>query len=156
MQDHRLTRLTAGEILASLKTALAAELQAAVNYQAHSRACAASGAQQEICQALEALRDVEQEHARRLSARITALGGVPAGVSGGPELDGNFQASWLEADLAAEQWAIVEYARLVAGIVDDDETVGLLAELLADEIRHANWLKATLRALATEAGEDSI
>ena len=60
---------------------------------------------------------------------------------------GGILADWLAYDLKGEQWAIVEYARLVAGIVDDDETAELMAELLQDEIRHARWLKSTLRAL---------
>jgi rubrerythrin len=61
-------------------------------------------------------------------------------------------AEWLAHDLRGEQWAIVEYARLVAGIMDDDATAELMSELLQDEIRHARWLKAALRAV--EKGDE--
>lgn len=154
MQDHGLTRLTSEQILARLKVALAAEIRAAADYEAHARACAAAGAPQDVCHALVSLRDVEQEHALRLAARITALGGVPSsaspGAPAGSEGTGDALARWLEDDLAAEQWAIVEYARLVATILNDDETADLLAELLVDEIRHAAWLKSALRTLSAE------
>ena len=90
---------------------------------------------------------MEREHGLRLAARITALGGSPAHETAEPEATSGRLADWLEQDLAGEQWAVVEYARLVAGIVDDDETAELMTELLQDEIRHAGWLKATLRAL---------
>ena len=66
-----------------------------------------------------------------------------------PRVAGDSLRDWIKADLEAEQWAIVEYARLVADIVDDDETVELMTELLFDEIRHATWLKTTLRSLRT-------
>lgn len=148
MKDRSLIRLTADEVLASLNVALAAERQAAADYDAHAQACRTAGAAGQVCEALEALRDVEQEHAQRLAARITALGGTPPGgqpaSEAGPQTRGTSLAQDLASDLAAEQWAIVEYARLVAGILDDDETAALMAELLADEIRHAVWLKATL------------
>jgi bacterioferritin (cytochrome b1) len=83
----------------------------------------------------------------RLQARISALGGTAVDQVPAPRPVGDTLAAWLAQDLQAEQWAIIEYARLVAGIVDDDETAELMAELLLDEIRHAGWLKATLRAL---------
>jgi bacterioferritin (cytochrome b1) len=137
-----LIRLTADEILAALSVALEAEEQAAADYHAHSQA----SDQAPIREALETLRDVEREHALRLALRITALGSRPASLAPKDRLAGGTVADWLAHDLEGEQWAIVEYARLVAGTVDDDETAELMAELLWDEIRHARWLKATLRA----------
>lgn len=150
MGDRTSTSMTAHEILKGLNSALVAERQAVADYRAHAQACDRPA----IREALETLGEVEREHALRLALRITALGGSPdsraatprpAPADRGPAAD--TLAGQLAQDLQGEQWAIVEYARLVAGIVDDDETVELMVELLQDEIRHAGWLKATLRAL---------
>ena len=143
MADPRPVQLTADEVLAGLNAALLAERQAVADYDLHAR----TSSQPELRDALETLRDVEQEHAVRLAARIRALGGTPSGEAPEPQPASEPLASGLARDLIGEQWAIVEYARLVAGIDDDDETAELMAELLLDEIRHAAWLKATLRAL---------
>lgn len=147
MKGHALTTLTPDEILNGLNQALQAELQAVADYAAHARACGRPNIQD----ALEALCEVEQGHARRLELRITALSGTPASrATRDPQASGTL-AAWLTRDLASEQWAIVHYARLVAGIVDDQETADLMAELLWDEIRHASWLKTALRQLSSEA-----
>ncbi len=144
MSEYRpLVRLSDKEIMASLNLALLAEFRAIADYDAHAQATE----EPEIRTALETLRDVEQEHAMRLVSRIRALGGMPAEPAPVPEPQGDSLASWIARDLQGEQWAIVEYARLVAGILDDDETVHLMGELLADEIRHAAWLRSTLRGL---------
>jgi bacterioferritin (cytochrome b1) len=141
-ERRSLTRLTADEVLAGLSEALEAEEQAVANYHAHAQA----SDEAPIREALETLRDVEREHALRLALRITALGGRPVSPAPKAQPAGDTLADWLAQDLQGEQWAIVEYARLVAGTVDDDETAELMAELLWDEIRHARWLKSTLRA----------
>ncbi len=142
-----LLRLTPDEILAGLQAALLAEEQAVADYHAHAQASDRAS----IREALETLRDVEQEHAGRLIERIVALGGSPARSAPEAQPAGEGLAGWLAQDLAGEQWAIVEYARLVAGAVDDDETAGLMAELLWDEIRHAEWLKTTWRTVEGHA-----
>ncbi len=142
-----LAHLTQEEILVRLNQALAAERQAVADYDAHAQA----GDPPDVQVALETLRDVEREHAARLMARIVELGGRPTGQTPEPGTAGDTLATRLEHDLRGEQWAIVEYARLVAGILDDEKTVELMAELLLDEIRHARWLKATLRALHPES-----
>lgn len=150
MAEYRaLVRLSPEEIMAGLNLALLAEFQAIADYDAHAQATR----QTEIRTALETLRDVEQEHAMRLKSRITVLGGTPASPSIAPQPLGDSLATSISRDLQGEQWAIVEYARLVAGILDDDETADVLSELLADEIRHAAWLRSTLRAL--QASEES-
>ena len=149
MSEYRpLVRLSDKEIMASLNVALLAEYRAVADYDTHARATQES----EIRTALETLRDVEQEHAMRLVSRIAALGGTPADPAPLPEPEGDSLASWIARDLQGEQWAIVEYARLVAGILDDEETAHLMGELLADEIRHAAWLRTTLRDLQTGTG----
>lgn len=149
MVEYRsLVRLSDKEIMASLNLALLAEFRAMADYDAHAQATK----QPEIRTALETLRDVEQEHAMRLVSRITALGGTPASPTRAPQSQGDSLASQITRDLQGEQWAIVEYARLVAGILDDDETAHLMSELLADEIRHATWLRSALRGLQAEEG----
>jgi bacterioferritin (cytochrome b1) len=147
MGEQPLTKLKTDDILAGLNEALSAERQAVADYDAHAKGCERQGASPDIREALETLRDVEQEHARRLAHRIVALGGTTGGGEVEPQAAGETLAAWLTRDLQGEQWAIVEYARLVAGILDDDETAELMVELLMDEIRHAGWLKSTLRAL---------
>jgi bacterioferritin (cytochrome b1) len=147
MQTQVLIRLTPDEILTSLNQALLAEYQAVADYAAHARACE----RLQIQEALETLCEVEQDHAMQLAQRIMALGGTPIGGVREPQATGETLESWLALDLASEQWAIVEYARLVAGIYDDDETMELMGELLRDEIRHASWLKDSLRAIQQEA-----
>lgn len=136
-------KLNADEILDELTTALQAEQQAVADYNAHADACA----RLDIQEALETLRDVEREHALRLALRITALGGSLQSEEAKPQSAGETLADWLTQDLVGEQWAIVEYARLVASIVDDAETAEMMAELLFDEIRHATWLKSALHDL---------
>jgi bacterioferritin (cytochrome b1) len=143
MNERAFTQLTPDEVLEGLRRALAAERQAVADYGAHARAYDQPG----VREALEALRDVEREHALRLSLRITALGESPPSQEATAKPAGEGLAASLALDLEAEQSAIVEYARLVAGIVDDDETVDMMTELLLDEIRHASWLKSTLRSL---------
>jgi len=143
MEQQTLIRLSSGEILAGLHAALLAEQQAVADYGAHARARQAS----DIAATLEALRDVEQEHARSLTARIADLGGSAPQHTPQPQPAGESLVEWLEHDLRGEQWAIVEYARLVAGILDDEESAEMMAELLVDEMRHARWLKAMLVAL---------
>lgn len=146
MSDRAFTQLAPDEILKSLARAVLTERQAAADYGAHSRACDQPG----VREALETLQDVEREHALRLALRMTALGGSPPSQEATPKPAGGRLSASLALDLEAEQSAIVEYARLVAGIIDDDDTAGLIAELLFDEIRHAEWLKSTLRSLQAE------
>ena len=141
MSVEALTILGTDEILEGLYAALLAEIQAVADYESHAEAIPDA----EMGETLAALADVERGHALRLIERIVALGGSPPGDRATAQSVGGTAAEWLAHDLKGEQWAIVEYARMVAGIVDDDETAELMAELLRDEIRHARWLKSALR-----------
>ncbi len=143
MKVGTLTRLTAAQILEGLHAAIQAEIQAVVDYHSHAHAVPDA----EVSEVLATLGDVEREHALRLAERITTLGGSPPSDQPAAQPAVGTLAQWLAHDLQGEQWAIVEYARMVAGIVDDDETAELMAELLRDEIRHARWLKSALRRL---------
>lgn len=146
MEERALATLAPHELLKGLTKALRAEWQAVADYGAHAQACDDA----EIREALETLGSIEREHAMSLTKRIEALGGSPSSETVVPGSMSGSIANWLEHDLASEQWAIVEYARIVACTVNDAETVDLMIELLLDEIRHATWLKATLNALGRE------
>jgi rubrerythrin len=136
-----LTKLTAAQISEGLHAAILAEMQAVADYHSHAR----SAPDPELSEVLATLGDVERDHALRLAERITALGGSPPDDWPTAQPTDGTMADWLAHDLEGEQWAIVEYARMVAGIVDDDETAELMAELLRDEMRHARWLRSALR-----------
>ena len=136
-----LTKLTAAQILQGLHAAILAEMQAVADYHSHAR----SAPDPEVSEVLATLGDVERDHALRLAERIAALGGSPPDDWPAAQPSGGTLADWLAHDLGGEQWAIVEYARMVSGIIDDDETAELMAELLRDEIRHARWLQSALR-----------
>lgn len=138
-----LVRLSQEDVIAGLNAALLAELQAAADYDAHAQA----SDDLSLRVPLETLRDVEQEHSTRLMARIRALGGKPVQPAIRPQRTADSPAGRLMLDLSSEQWAIVEYARVIAGAWDDEETVEMMTELLLDEMRHARWLKTTLLRL---------
>ena len=140
MANRSFPALTSEEVLAGLAEALSAERQAIEDYDAHARAAE----DPTIREALEALSSVEREHALRLTLRITALDGTPSTAPARSPDTARSLGAMLRDDLEAEQWAIARYADLVARIVDDPGTAELMAELLADEITHAQWLKATL------------
>ncbi len=156
MQTETLSTLSRDEILAGLLGALSAEDQAQANYEAQAQSCRHHSEASEVtdlADTFEALRDVEQDHARRLASRIVALGGSLPRRMVQPQLSDQGLSEWLVHDLIGEQWAIVEYARLIAGIVGDDITAELMTELLLDELRHARWLKAALRSPAAATVE---
>lgn len=148
MQTQSLSRLSRDEILAGLLDALWAERQAQVDYQAQAQLCrllSEVSEATELADTFEALAHVERDHARRLASRIIDMGGSPPREIVQPQPGGQGLSEWLVHDLRGEQWAIVEYARLIAGALDDDDTAELMTELLVDELRHARWLGATLR-----------
>jgi bacterioferritin (cytochrome b1) len=100
---------------------------------------------------------VEQQHALNLAARIRDLGGTPAepgdvettaGRAAGAASAQATTVEMLRLELAEEQQAIKDYATQIAEIMEDEETLDLLEEHLADEIQHARWLKAQIAALS--------
>lgn len=141
------------QIIEALNKDLRAELSAVEIYAAHAEIIP----QDVIAQGVRAILEVEQRHARDLAARIKVLGGTPAGAGGVETVAGRSigaataQATtvdMLRLELAEEQQAIKDYAAQIADILDDDETVELLEEHLADEMEHARWLKVEIRALS--------
>jgi bacterioferritin (cytochrome b1) len=98
----------------------------------------------------------EEGHAQELTRRIKELGGEPAQPGGEATIAGravgaaSAQASTIEMlklELGEEQQAIKDYSAQIADIVDDDHTVTLLGKHLQDEMEHARWLEAQIRAL---------
>jgi bacterioferritin (cytochrome b1) len=141
------------QIIEALNHDLRAELSAVEIYAAHAQAIP----EEAIAQGVRAIMAVEQRHARDLVDRIKALGGAPAEPEGIETVAGraagaaSAQASTVEMlrlELAEEQQAIKDYATQIAEIMDDEETLDLLEEHLADEIQHSRWLKAQIAALS--------
>lgn len=141
------------QIIEALNKDLRAELSAVEMYAAHAQAIA----QDIIAQGVRAIMYVERRHARDLTARVKALGGVPVEPGGAEAAVGravgaaSAQAAtvvMLRLELDEEKQAIKDYAAQIAEIMDDEETLDLLEENLADEIQHARWLKAQIVALS--------
>jgi len=144
--------MTREEIVDALNNALNAELAAVEMYSAHARAIQQPG----IAQAVQAIRDVEQGHARALAERVRALGGEPVVAGGAATVAGRAAGAvtaqmgtveMLRLELAEEQKAILDYAKSIAHIMDDEGTMDLLEEHLLDEMRHAGWMKARILEL---------
>jgi bacterioferritin (cytochrome b1) len=144
--------MTREEIIAALNNALNAELGAVEMYTAHARAIQEPG----IAQAVQAIRDVEQGHARALADRIRALGGKPVSPGGAATVAGRAAGAataqagtveMLRLELAEEHKAILDYTQAIVGIMDDEKTLDLLEENLLDEMRHARWMKARILEL---------
>ncbi len=141
------------EIVRALQDALKSELAAIEMYGAHAKAIK----EPSIAQGVQAILEVEQEHAASLSRRIRQLGASPAepgqasGVVGRAASAGSEHLPTVELlrmELAEEQTAIKHYAATVAGIMDDEDTIALLSEHLQDEMAHALWMKRQIRALS--------
>jgi bacterioferritin (cytochrome b1) len=144
--------LSEEQIIEALNHDLIAELSAVEMYGAHVKAIT----EEAIVQGVRAILSVEEGHAQELTKRIKELGGEPAQPGGEATVAGraagaaSAQASTVEMlklELGEEQQAIKDYSAQVADIVDDDETAILVEEHLHDEIEHARWLKAQIRAL---------
>ncbi|MBC7228424.1 MAG: hypothetical protein H5T61_14535 [Thermoflexales bacterium] len=141
------------QILEYLNHDLRSELAAIEIYSAHARALA----DDPLGEGIRAILEVEQRHARDLTARIRALGGTPAEPGGLETVTGRAVGAatahadpveMLRLELAEEQQAIRDYATQIAEILDDDETVELLTHNMEDEMQHARWLKAQIRRLS--------
>jgi bacterioferritin (cytochrome b1) len=144
--------LSKEQIIEALNHDLIAELSAVEMYGAHVKAVTEDA----IVQGVRAILSVEEGHAQELTKRIKELGGEPAQPGGAATVAGRAvgaasgqasTAEMLKLELGEEQQAIKDYSVQIADIVDDDETVILLEEHLHDEIEHARWLKAQIRAL---------
>jgi rubrerythrin len=144
--------MTPEEITRALQDALKAELSAVEMYRAHAKAIAEAS----IAEGVQAILEVEQEHASNLGRRLRQLGERPGEPGGAATVIGRAATAgsenistteMLRLELAEEQAAIKHYAAVVAEIMDDEDTSSLLTEHLQDEIAHATWMKRQIRAL---------
>lgn len=152
--------MNAHDLVPALNRLLEAELTALEYYRIHAE----SIAQPEIAEGVAAIIPAEQGHAVNLATRIRELGGVPTQVGGPATLRGKEMGessrtrgtqAMLAVELEQEQQAIKDYALHVAEIVDDMVTLEMLEEQLFDEMRHAKWLKQTLKALTSDDDKQS-
>ncbi len=141
------------QILEFLNHDLRSELAAIEIYSAHARALQ----DDPLSEGIYAILEVERRHARDLTERIRALGGIPAEPGGLETVTGRAVGAataqadpveMLRLELTEEQQAIRDYATQIAEIMDDDETVELLTHNMEDEMQHARWLKAQIRRLS--------
>ncbi|MBC7258951.1 MAG: ferritin-like domain-containing protein [Chloroflexi bacterium] len=141
-------------IIAILQDALKAELAAVEMYAAHAKAIPEAA----VAEGVQAILEVEQEHAANLSRRIREIGGRPLEPGGAATVAGRVAAvgsqalptaEMLRLELGEEQTAIKHYAMAIAEIMDDEDTLSMLTEHLQDEIAHATWMKRQIRALGT-------
>lgn len=142
--------MTHKEIIQVLQKALQAEISAIEMYTIHSNSIQDA----DIAQAVQAIRDVEKGHAKVLSERISALGEEPVTLNQATTIASRSLAGtqvkmieMLQMELSEEQNAIVDYAKAIARILEDETTLDMLEENLLDEIHHARWLKAQICAL---------
>jgi|YNPNPStandDraft_1061719.scaffolds.fasta_scaffold122854_2 bacterioferritin (cytochrome b1) len=142
------------DIIPILQDALKAELAAVEMYAAHAKAIPEAA----VAEGVQAILEVEQEHAANLSRRIRELGGRPLEPGGPATVAGRVAAvgsqalataEMLRLELGEEQTAIKHYAMAIAEIMDDEDTLSMLTEHLQDEIAHATWMKRQIRALGT-------
>jgi bacterioferritin (cytochrome b1) len=144
--------MTPEEIVEVLQEALKAELAAVELYRAHADAIEEAS----VAEGVRAILQVEQDHATNLARRIRQLSERPVEPGGAATVVGRVAsagsrgaptAELLLLELAEEQSAIKHYAAAVAEIMDDEDTLSLLAEHLQDEIAHALWMKRQIRTL---------
>lgn len=142
------------EIVLALQDALKSELAAIEMYGAH----AAATKEPSVAQGVQAILDVEREHAAALSRRIRQLGGRPVEPGEAPTVAGRAASAGsehlstvelLRMELGEEQAAIKHYAAGIADIMDDEDTIALMSEHLQDEMAHALWMKRQIRALGS-------
>jgi len=141
------------QIIEALNKDLRAELSAVEIYATHTKAIPEDA----IAAGVRAILAIEQRHACDLASRIRELGGMPAEPYGAETIAGRAAGAataqaktveMLRLELAEEQQAIKDYATHIAEIMEDEETLDLLEEHLADEIQHSRWLKAQIVTLS--------
>ncbi len=142
------------ETVLALQDALKSELAAIEMYGAHTKAIK----EPSIAEGVQAILEVEKEHAAALSQRIRQLGAKPIGPSEAPTVAGRAASAGseylstvelLRMELGEEQAAIKHYAAGIADIMDDEDTIALMSEHLQDEMAHALWMKRQIRTLSS-------
>ena len=146
----------ASQVSTALQPGLLAEIAAVKVYEQHIRAIDRAMDRADIVEGLQGILQVEQGHARDLSARIRELGGAPVEAGNPAVMEGRglgaqsaagTLAQMLQLDLAEEDKAIQFYRTRIAAILDDAATVVMLKHHLDDETAHAQWLHGKIAAL---------
>jgi bacterioferritin len=127
-----------------LNQALATELVCVLRYKRHFFTAQGLNAQPAAAEFLEHAGE-ESEHADRIAARITQLGGEPDfnpdSLSGRShsQYDSSLELEeMIKEDLVAERVAIASYSEIIAWLGDGDPTTRrMLEEILAVEEEHA-------------------
>jgi bacterioferritin len=127
-----------------LNRALATELVCVLRYKRHFFTAQGLNAQPAAAEFLEHAGE-ESEHADRIAARITQLGGEPDfnpdSLSGRShsQYDSSLELEeMIKEDLVAERVAIASYSEIIAWLGDGDPTTRrMLEEILAVEEEHA-------------------
>ncbi|HEX2168393.1 MAG TPA: ferritin-like domain-containing protein [Longimicrobiales bacterium] len=132
------------ELIAGLNDDLAHEYTAIISYLLHSRLANGRG-RMELAEFFEAEITDELEHAKYLSHKIVALGGMPTTMPAAVQL-GKDNREMLELSLKAEQETIARYTTRIDQAEKAGE-VGLkveLEDLVAEETRHKEDLERVL------------
>ncbi len=133
------------KIIATLNTALAAELTAVNQYMVHSEMCENWG-YDKLGGVLQKRAVDEMKHAEKLIARILFMEGLPT-VSNLNKLEiGGEVSKMFSNDHTAEEGAIKFYngAINLCAELKDNVTKDLLQSILADEDRHIDAIEEVL------------
>lgn len=145
-------------VIKLLNEALATELVCVLRYKRHYYMASGIHSQAVKEEFLEHAQE-EQEHADKLSERITQLNGEPnfnpAGLvdrSHSEYAEGTTLVDMIKEDLVAERIAIDSYGEIIRYLGENDPTSRrVMEEILAKEEEHAEDLKTLLEELGAQA-----
>jgi bacterioferritin len=135
-------------VIEALNEVLTAELTAVNQYFIHAKMCANWGYERLADHGRDESID-EMKHAEKVIERILYFDGTPNLQRLFPVRVGENVQEQLELDLAVEHEAIPRFNRAIALCVEvaDNGTRDLLAEMLASEEDHTDWLETQLETI---------
>jgi bacterioferritin len=135
-------------VIEALNEVLTAELTAVNQYFLHAKMCANWGYERLADHGRDESID-EMKHAEKVIERILYFDGTPNLQRLFPVRVGENVQEQLELDLAVEHEAIPRFNRAIALCVEvaDNGTRDLLAEMLASEEDHTDWLETQLETI---------
>ncbi len=142
-------------VIRVLNEALATELVCVLRYKRHYYMARGIHAQAVAEEFLEHAQE-EQEHADKISERITQLDGAPdlnpdslTRRSHSQYVEGESLVDMIREDLVAERIAIESYNEIVRYLGDNDPTSRrVMEEILAKEEEHADDLKSLIETIS--------
>jgi bacterioferritin len=142
-------------VIRVLNEALATELVCVLRYKRHHYMARGIHAQAVAEEFLEHAQE-EQEHADKISERITQLDGAPdlnpdslTRRSHSQYVEGESLVDMIREDLVAERIAIESYNEIVRYLGDNDPTSRrVMEEILAKEEEHADDLKSLIETIS--------